>query len=174
MTTVGQRVAEGCAVLPVSRSCRPLGRRQPLPSRRLRVVRRLLAGAKREAGFTLVEVIVALAILSAGLGLLLGLISNSLRQTASAQRMAEASSLAQSLMAEVGTVLPIRPEARDGQYANGYRWHLKVQPYDSGRESEEGPVGLYRIAAEIEWDQGTERRFYALTTLRLGPKESRR
>lgn len=173
MTPIGQRVAETCRLLRRGGLCGPL-RRQPLPPRWLRVMRRLLDGTKREAGFTLVEVIVALAILSAGLGLLLGLISNSLRQTASAQRMAEAGSLAQSLMAEVGTVLPIRPEARDGQYPNGYRWHLKVQPYDSARESEERPVGLYRISAEIEWEQGAEKRFYVLTTLRLGPKDARR
>jgi general secretion pathway protein I len=174
MTTIGQRVAETCRLLRGSELCGPLRRRQPLLPRWLRVVRGLLEGTKREGGFTLVEVIVALAILSAGLGLLLGLISNSLRQTVSAQRMAEVGSLAQSLLAEVGTVMPIRPEERDGQYPNGYRWHLKVQPYDSGKESEERPVGLYRISAEIDWDQGVERRFYALTTLRLGPKDARR
>jgi general secretion pathway protein I len=174
MATIGHRMAEACGLLQVTGPCSPLRRRQPLLPRWSDVVRRLLDSTKCEAGFTLVEVIVALAILSAGLGLLLGLISNSLRQTASAQRMAEAGSLAQSLMAEVGTVLPIRPETRDGQYSNGYRWHLKVQPYDGARESEEGPVGLYRVSAEVEWEQGAERRFYALTTLRLGPKGPRR
>src|SRR5437773_11599039 len=76
-----------------------------------------------EAGFTLVEVIVALAILSLGLSVLLGVISGSLRQTADAARMAEASALAQSLLAEVGTDLQIKPEQRSGQFRNGYRWH---------------------------------------------------
>jgi general secretion pathway protein I len=129
--------------------------------------------AEREAGFTLVEVIVALAMLSAGLGLLLGLISNGLRQTATAQRMAAAGSLAQSLMAEVGTVLAIGPEERSGQYPNGYRWHLVMQPYDGTNVIKEGSVRLYRIVAEVAWDEGPERRIYALTTLRLGPKDAR-
>lgn len=129
--------------------------------------------ARPEAGFTLVEVIVALAILSAGLSLLLGLISNSLRQAASAQRMAAAGSLAQSLMAEIGTQLPIKPEVRDGQYSNGFRWHLIMQPHEGTRDSDERPFGLYSISAEVEWEEGTERRFYALTTLRLGPKAMR-
>src|ERR1700732_1636245 len=90
-------------------------------SRRLpRQLRRLMSHAGHEAGFTLVEVIVALAILSIGLSVLLGLISGSLRQTAEAERMAEAGSLAQSLLAEVGTALPIKLEERDGQFPNGY------------------------------------------------------
>jgi general secretion pathway protein I len=175
MTTVRQREAEMCTYLPAdaARCSWPL--HGPLPSRSRwgRMLRRRITGAKREAGFTLVEVIVALAILSAGLSLLLGLISNSLRQTASAQRMAEAGTLVQSLMAEVGTDLPIRPEVRDGQYPNGYRWHLKMQPYDGTRDNEERPVGLYSISAEVEWEEGAERRFYALTTLRFGPKATR-
>jgi len=175
MTTVRQREAEMCTYLPAdaARCSWPLREPVPLRSRWRRMLRRWMTGAKREAGFTLVEVIVALAILSAGLSLLLGLISNSLRQTASAQRMAGAGSLAQSLMAEVGTDLAIRAEVRDGQYPNGYRWHLKMQPYDSTRDNEDRPVGLYSISAEVEWDEGTERRFYALTTLRLGPKATR-
>jgi general secretion pathway protein I len=164
-----------CTHLPVDAASCSWPLHEPLASRSGwgRMLRRWMTGAKREAGFTLVEVIVALAILSAGLSLLLGLISNSLRQTASAQRMAGANSLAQSLMAEVGTDLPIRPEVRSGQYPNGYRWHLKMQPYDGTRDNEERPVGLYSISAEVEWEEGTDRRFYALTTLRLGPRAAR-
>ena len=175
MTTVRQREAEMCTYLSADAARRPWPLHGPLPlrSRWGRMLRRSMIGAKREAGFTLVEVIVALAMLSAGLSLLLGLISNSLRQTASAQRMAGAGSLAQSLMAEVGTDLAIRAEVRDGQYPNGYRWRLKMQPYDNVRENDAGPVGLYSVSAEVEWEEGTERRFYALTTLRLGPKATR-
>jgi general secretion pathway protein I len=175
MTAVRQREAEICMYPSADAARRPWPLHGPLPSRSrwVYMLRRWMIGAKREAGFTLVEVIVALAILSAGLGLLLGLISNSLRQTASAQRMAGAGSLAQSLMAEVGTDLPIRAEVRDGQYLNGYRWHLKMQPYDSARDNEDRPVGLYSISAEVEWEEGAGRRFYALTTLRLGPRATR-
>ena len=175
MTTVRQQEAEICdhPFADASRSSTPCCQSQQSRTRRLRILRRLMDGTKCAAGFTLVEVIVALAILSAGLSLLLGLISNSLRQTASAERMAAAGTLVQSLMAEVGTDLPIRPEVRDGQYPNGYRWHLKMQPYDGTRDNEERAIGLYSISAEVEWGEGTERRFYALTTLRLGPRAAR-
>ena len=134
---------------------------------------RLSSAAKREDGFTLVEVIVALAILAVGLGVLLELMSGSLRQTSSAERMAEAGSLTQSLMSEVGIDLPVKPDERGGQFPNGYRWHLKMQPYGDAKEREEWPVGVYTISAEVEWDEGAQRRAYALSTLRLGPKAVR-
>ncbi|WP_312017849.1 hypothetical protein [Bradyrhizobium sp. AUGA SZCCT0274] len=116
------------------------------------------------------EVIVALAMLSAGLALVLGLISSGLGRTASAQRMAVAGSLVQSLLARVGTDLPIRPEERDGSYPDGYRWHLKMLPYGEANERVETRVGLYLISAEVEWGEGAQRRSYGLSTLRLGPK----
>jgi general secretion pathway protein I len=145
----------------------------PIARGMLPKLRRLKRAVGNEAGFTLVEVIVALAMLSIGLSVLLGLISGSLRQTANAERMAEAGSLAQSLMAEVGTDLAIKLEERDGQFSNGYRWHLRMLPYGDAKEREEWPVGLYMISTEVEWQEDTQRRSYALTTLRLGPKAVR-
>jgi general secretion pathway protein I len=121
------------------------------------------------AGFTLVEVIVALAMLSLGLSVLLGMISSGLGRTASAERMAAAGSLAQSLLAEVGTELPIKMEERNGLFSDGYRWHLMMRLYDNTKEREERSIGLYQISAEIAWDEGTERRSFALSTLRFGP-----
>lgn len=175
MTIVRERQVEICQDLPADAAHRSWSMHRMLPARFQwgRVLRRSITRSKREAGFTLVEVIVALAMLSAGLSLLLGLISNGLRQTASAQRMAGAGSLAQSLMAEVGADLAVRAEVRDGQTTDGYRWRLKMQPYDNARDSQEGTVGLFSVSAEIEWEEGDERRAYALTTLRLGPKASR-
>jgi general secretion pathway protein I len=126
--------------------------------------------AAHDAGFTLVEVIVALAILSAGLSVLLGMISGGVLRTASAERMMEAGSLTQSLMAEVGTEYPVRTEERGGEFANGYRWHLKMQPYGSSNNTEGGPVGLYEILTEVRWEEGTQTRAVQLKTLRLGPK----
>ena len=136
----------------------------------LHKARSLTAVAVEDDGFTLVEVIVALAILSVGLSVVLGVISGGLEQTASAERRAEAGSLAQSLMAQVGTEWPIKSEERDGQFPRGYTWHLRVQQYGTGKEREEWPVGLYTISTEVKWDDGKERRSYELTTLRVGPR----
>jgi general secretion pathway protein I len=165
-------LAEMCAPL-VARLFSFFQRTSERHRRSLRV-RLQLTRATDEAGFTLVEVIVALAMLSVGLSILLGMVSNGLNRTASAEKMAEAGSLAQSLLAEVGADLAIKPEERSGQYPNGYRWRVKMLPYGDPAAREERPVELYQISAEIEWGEGAEQRSFALSTLRLGPRAVRR
>lgn len=136
--------------------------------------RRSCRTAGREAGFTLVEVIVAIAILSLSLSVLLPMMSHSVQQVAQAEKMIQAGSLAQSLIAEVGTELPIREGESGGEFSNGYRWHLAMRQYGDATEREAWPVGAYTISAEITWDDGPRRRSYSLTTLRLGAKAPRR
>ncbi|WP_315783892.1 MULTISPECIES: type II secretion system protein [unclassified Bradyrhizobium] len=126
-----------------------------------------------EAGFTLVEVIVALAMLSVGLALVMSLFSTGLSRTGMAERVAGAVALAQSLMAQVGNSIPLRTETRDGAEANGYRWRLAMQPYRPTPNSDARPVELYQVSVEIGWLEGQDPRSYALSTLRLGPRVSR-
>jgi general secretion pathway protein I len=134
--------------------------------------KRSLADQSDEAGFTLVEVIVALAMLSVGLTVLLGMISSGIGRTGTAERTAEAASLAQSLLAEAGTELAVGAEERNGTFPHGYRWHLMMQPYRT-RDDAERRIQLYRVAAQVDWGEGTDRRSFALSTLRLGPKAIR-
>ena len=123
------------------------------------------------AGFTLLEVIVALAILALAMGPLMSAISDGLRHTGDAERVAEASSLAQSLLAEVGVTRPIQPGQTAGELANGFRWRLIVEPYGDAAERKRWPVAAYSIVAEVMWGQGVKQQRFALTTLRLGTKE---
>ena len=43
-----------------------------------------------------------------------------------------------------------------------------------GTERQLWPTGAYKILAEVLWDDGAQERSYALSTLRLGPKDARR
>ncbi|WP_315770074.1 MULTISPECIES: type II secretion system protein [unclassified Bradyrhizobium] len=133
----------------------------------------MTSAADDEAGFTLVEVIVALAMLSLGLTLVMGLFSTGLSRTGMAERVAGAVALAQSLMAQVGNSIPLRTETRDGAAANGYRWRLAMQPYRPVQGGDARPVELYQVSVEIGWQEGQDPRSYALSTLRLGPRASR-
>lgn len=128
----------------------------------------------KEAGFTLPEIVVALAILALSLSPLFGLLSDALRRTGQAEAMAEAGSLAQSLLARVGTELPILPGTTTGEFANGIRWRLQMDPYGDAGDRGAWPVAAYTISAEIAWADGVHERSVALSTLRLAPKERQR
>jgi general secretion pathway protein I len=124
-----------------------------------------------EAGFTLLEIVAALAILSLSLSVLFGLLSDGLRRTGQAGAVAEATSHAQSLLARVGTELPIQSGVTLGEFSNGVRWRLQMEPYGDAAERRAWPVDAYAISAEVAWGDGRDGRSVALTTLRLAPKE---
>jgi general secretion pathway protein I len=127
-----------------------------------------------EAGFTVVEVVAALAILALTLGVLLNVISNSIRQTGQAEAVAEARSLAGSLLARIGTELPLRDGQITGEADHRFHWHVRIDPYGDGGDRREWPVAAHQVVTEVSWRDGPEERSLVLTTLRLGPKEPAR
>jgi general secretion pathway protein I len=120
----------------------------------------------RRAGFTLVEIIVALAILVLSLNVILPAISDALWRTGEAEAQAEAASLARSLLAQAGIAVPLNDGEAAGRLANGYRWNLRALPY--GAANQLSPVRAYLVTAEVSWDDARQERSLALTTLRLG------
>jgi len=127
--------------------------------------------AAGKAGFTVVEVVVALAILALALGVLLNVTSDSLRRTERAETIAEAGSLAQSLLAETGVELPLRDGETTGETDRGFRWRVYIEPYGDGIDQREWPIAAHQVLAEVSWRDGPLERSLVLTTLRLGPKE---
>jgi general secretion pathway protein I len=122
--------------------------------------------ASHRSGFTLVEIIVALAILALSLDVILPAISDALWRTGEAEAQAEAASLARSLLAEAGTAVTLSNGAAAGQFENGFRWRLQVTTYGSAGQTM--PVRAYEVVAEVSWDDPRGERSVALTTLRLG------
>ncbi len=86
---------------------------------------------RRADGFTLVELLVSLAILAVALSVLFGAVSSALDPRWTVPRKdrndALASSLVQSLLERAGGDRPLRADA--GVYSNGMRWRLVVTPY---------------------------------------------
>ena len=129
------------------------------------------ASGGREAGFTLVEVVVALAILALSLAVLLNVISNGISQTDRAQKLAQAGSLAQSLLAKVGTEMPIQEGQVSGEFPEGFRWRVRAERYGDAEDRGDWPVAAYAISLEVLWGDASDEHSVALTTLRLAPKE---
>lgn len=135
------------------------------------------ASAARQRGFTLIEIIIAFAVLALALTLLLGTLSGSAREVRDSADAGRAALHAQSLLDQVGAGEPLRPGSRDGDFEDGrYRWTLSVAPYDDPlpprRETiEPGAARLMLLALHVEWGDGGPRQRLDLQSLRLAQPE---
>lgn len=121
---------------------------------------------EREAGFSLVEVLLALAIAGLMLGATAGVFRNGILGHANAGDAAMAASLAEQKLAEAGVTAALRPGSSQGTFGR-FRWRVTVTDY---ADKDEPPtLQLYRVAAEVEWEDGLRHRQFGLSTLRLGP-----
>jgi prepilin-type N-terminal cleavage/methylation domain-containing protein len=130
---------------------------------------RLAEPGRRGRGFTLLEVLVALIIFALVFGAVAQVIQTALRQTESAGSAVQATLLARSLLARVGTELPLRPAVHDGQSEGGFRWRLAVDEASDAIDGE-GFVA-YVIEARVAWGPVEREQDITLTTLRIGLPE---
>lgn len=128
--------------------------------------------ARRASGFTLIEVIVAFALLALGLTLLLGTMANASRQVRWSADAGRAAMHAQSLLAATGVGEALAPGVREGEFEDGrYRWRLQVAPW---QDPEVPPSPLTDLAApqvqelelSMQWGEGPGERLQ-LRSLRL-------
>jgi general secretion pathway protein I len=123
-----------------------------------------------EAGFTLLEVVVALAVMAASLNVILPVISTAVGRIAQAERISQARLLAQSMLTRVGREIPARPGESFGHDERGYHWRIQQTSFE--RPGDQGPAtSLVKIEAEVSWGRGPSERRIVLTTLRPASRE---
>ena len=112
-------------------------------------------------GFTLIEVVVAFALLALALTFLLASLSGATRQIRIASDSSRATLHAQSLLAQVGVGETLQPGRRQGSYDAGrYRWVLEIAPYvDPLRSpsplSNPSAPRLLQLTLAMEWGDGS-------------------
>lgn len=118
------------------------------------------AGTRTVRGFTLLEVLVAFALLAMALTLLLGTLSGAARQVGQADVRSRAVLHAQSLLAAAGVEAPLQEGRQQGQWEQGrYRWTLQVRPFVEPRMSGNTSAGdpsaprLLELDLQVRWDQ---------------------
>ena len=124
-------------------------------------------------GFSLLEVLVAFAILGLSLGLLLDIFSGGLRNVDSVQHYARATALAQSKLAALGEEIPFEPGEATGEWGNSYRWSVRITPYeleDDTTDAFSRAVELYHVVVSVVWRDGLAGRRAVLETLRVAEK----
>lgn len=125
-----------------------------------------------QRGYTLLEVIVAFAVLGIALMLLLGTLSNGTRQVRWAADSGRAALHAQSLLDGVGIEIPVVPGSTTGEFEDGrYRWTLEIAPFVDPAMPPAllAPSGqqLFEVALAVDWGERGPRERLQVYTLRL-------
>jgi len=126
-----------------------------------------------EAGFSLLEVLVAFTILALSLGLLMQSFSTSMRGLRLSEEYTKATMLAESTLAQVGISLDLKVGELRGEAADGFHWRLTVQPYvaPSGAPLT-GALIPYLVEVTVSWSEaGREVRELRLSTLHLSQED---
>ncbi len=127
----------------------------------------------RQRGYTLLEIIVAFAVLGLALTLLLGILSGGTRQVRWSADSARAALHAQSLLDVVGVGEVLAPGRRDGNFEDGrYAWELEIEPYLDRARVPGQPVDrfapqLLRLSLLVRWGEGGARERLQVESLRL-------
>jgi general secretion pathway protein I len=122
------------------------------------------------AGFTLLEVLVALALLSIALVVILQLFSANMRGIAASDDYVRAVMTAESKMRELTGDEEISEKAWSETTDDGYRLDTTITPAESDR-TEDLPVSLLEISMTVHWTDGTKERAFTLKTVKLVPKK---
>ena len=136
-----------------------------------------LNAAPAQAGFTLLEVLIAFAIAALAIGILFRGTVSGLDATAVAAKYDEAISLARSHLAAIGHGAGIAPQSTSGADGDGFTWHLRIRQVatrsltlgeqDRANDVKPSHAILYDVSITESWREGGRERQVTLATRRF-------
>lgn len=131
-------------------------------------------------GFTLLETLVALAILGMALGSSISVFSDSLARSRHAAMEAEAAGIAQAILDQIGTTIPtkkspIRSDDPQLKMVSGtapqFRWRVDLVPYNLKKLGDDTAVKAAYVVVEVAWYESKHPWFLTVRSLRAGLKD---
>ncbi|HTY70378.1 MAG TPA: type II secretion system protein [Alphaproteobacteria bacterium] len=126
------------------------------------------------AGFTLIEILVALALLGLTIGAIASVLSDSARGYNAAGNAQTALALAEDKLESAGITEPLRVGQTEGQFDERFSWRVAVTNYRDkppvgAVAAQSDALGLFRVQVTVGWREGVRDRQIALSTVRLAP-----
>lgn len=119
-------------------------------------------------GFTLIETVVALAILGIGLTVIIELFSGGLRLGRTSEEYTRAMGYGRMKMEEIISKRNIKEGTDEGDFDKTFRWQVDVKKIDLlpvGKDLDlKPPVDLFLVKVNILWKSGSKERSASLET----------
>lgn len=127
--------------------------------------------SRASAGFTLIEVIVALTILSLSLGIIYAGLWTDQNGRRAIRDLEQATMLAESKLNTMGIEEALREGRSAGRFDTRFRWDAVVAPYqEGGRDEAEDLVRPLVVTVTVSWGERGGDKTVSLSTLRLAPR----
>ncbi|KLD67786.1 prepilin-type N-terminal cleavage/methylation domain-containing protein [Luteibacter rhizovicinus] len=125
-----------------------------------------------QRGFSLLEIIAAIAILAIAFAALMQVAGSSMSLTARANERTQAALRARTLLDGAFVMEPLREGDSDGRFDDIYRWHMNVTRYvtPDAKPPTDGVVAsrVYRLDLDVMWGADDNLRHARFSTLRMG------
>lgn len=124
----------------------------------------------RNRGFTLLEVIAAIAILSIAFAALMKVAGSSMALTARADERTQAALRARTLLDSAFVLDDLKEGSSEGRFDDTYRWRLDVAAYtppDAPADTVPRSAHLFQLDLDVMWGPAGSERHARFSTLRL-------
>jgi general secretion pathway protein I len=124
----------------------------------------------RKQGFTLIEVVVALAILGIGLTVIIELFSGGLRLARVSKEYSIAMNHARAKLEEILIQPALEEGTEEGEFDDTFRWQVGIEkvdilPVEKDRDFK-APVEFFQITINVNWKSGSRTRSTTVKTFK--------